>query len=99
MSKISKQAVTEPKKKKKPYVYNDHILFEYIEEDIHLQVISNERGVYVDIRRFFDGRPSSRGIRMPVDVFERVYKGYAKSDYDVLQDNKENESENMKNGK
>lgn len=73
--------------KKTPYPYNDTTMFEMLEEgDIHFRVISNEKGMFVDIRKFLFGKPSQKGIRVSVDSFERMYKAYMKSDYDQLKD-------------
>ena len=70
---------------KKPYPYDDKILFEIVEEgDIHLQVLSNEKGTFIDIRKYFSGKPSKKGIRIPVEIFERLYQAYMKSNYDKL---------------
>ena len=70
---------------KKPYPYDDKILFEFVEEgDVHFQVLSNEKGTFVDIRKYFADKPSKKGIRIPVDVFERIYKTYMTSEYDKL---------------
>lgn len=72
---------------KKPYPYDDKILYENIEEgNVHLRVLSNEKGVFVDVRKYFDDKPSRKGIRMPVETFENLYKTYMKSDYDKLKD-------------
>ena len=72
---------------KKPYPYDDKILFENIEEgNVHLRVLSNEKGVFVDVRKYYDDKPSRKGIRMPIETFESLYKTYMKSDYDKLKD-------------
>lgn len=72
---------------KKPYPYNDQVLFENVEEgDIHFQVLSNEKGTFVDIRKYFSDKPSRKGIRMPIEVFEKVYKSYVNSDYNKVKD-------------
>lgn len=80
-------------KKKSAYPYNDQIVFELNEEnDIRFRVINNEKGSFVDIRKFFNDKPSPKGIRMSVDVFERIYKAYMKSDYDKMKDEDNKES-------
>lgn len=85
--------------KKRNYPYNDKIQFEVIEEgNIHLRVISNEKGMFVDIRRFYSesGNPSPKGLRMPIDVFERIYKAYIKSDFDKMENKDIKEDDALK---
>lgn len=75
--------------KKRSYPYNDQIRFEIIEEgNIHFRVISNEKGMFIDIRIFYseNDKPSPKGLRMPIEVFERIYKAYMKSDFDKIKD-------------
>lgn len=82
-------------KKKSPYPYNDITNYEMVEEgDIHFRVISNEKGVYADIRKYFYGKPSQKGVRMPIEAFERMYKAYLKSDFGLLEDEPKEKKEN-----
>lgn len=77
---------------KKPYPYDDKILYENIEgENVHLRVLSNEKGVFVDVRKYFHDKPSRKGIRIPVETFESLYKTYMKSDYDKMKDEDDKE--------
>ena len=52
-------------KKKTQYPYNDQITFELVEEgDVHFRVITNEKGTFIDLRKFFYDKPSQKGIRL-----------------------------------
>ena len=76
---------------KKPYPYNDQILFEIVEEgDLRFRVLNNEKGTFVDIRRYFNDKPSPKGIRLPIEVFDKILKSYMASDYKLKdEDSKE----------
>lgn len=81
--------------KKTPYPYNDKITFESTENDVHLRVIENEKGSYIDIRKFFSGRPSTKGVRLPIDAFDRLIEAYQHADFEEKRDEtKENETPN-----
>ena len=81
--------------KKTPYPYNDKVTFESTENDVHLRVIENEKGSYIDIRKFFSGRPSTKGVRLPVDAFDRLIDAYQHADIEEKKDDsKENETPN-----
>ena len=68
-------------KKKTQYPYNDQITFELIEEgDVHFRVITNEKGTFIDLRKFFYDKPSQKGVRLSTEVFERIWKAYKNED-------------------
>ena len=68
-------------KKKTQDPYNDQITFELVEEgDVHFRVITNEKGTFIDLRKFFYDKPSPKGIRLSTEVFERIWKAYKNED-------------------
>ena len=73
------------KKKKKPtYDLDDNILKDIqISEEIHILLISNMNGYFIDFRKYFRGYPSQKGIRIPVGKFILAYD-YLKKDIDAL---------------
>lgn len=83
-------------KKQTPYPYNDKVIMETVENDVHFRVISNERGVFVDIRKYFNMKPTQKGVRMPVDSFDNIYKAYMNSEHDEMRLDEEDENEDLK---
>lgn len=84
-------------RRKKPYPYNDQVTFELNEEgDIRLRIISNEKGIYADLRKYYMDKPTQKGIRMPIEVFERIYKAYIKNESDKKdEENEKNVSQEI----
>lgn len=80
-------------KKKTSYPYNDKVILDYEEGDIHFRIITNERGMYVDIRKYFNARPTKRGVRMSIDCFDKMNKAYMESEHDSMEINEETEKE------
>lgn len=81
--------------KKTPYPYNDKITFETSENDVHLRIIENEKGTYIDFRKFFSGRPSTKGVRLPVESFDKIIDAYQNANVeDKKEESKENETPN-----
>lgn len=61
------------KKTKREYAFNDVVHDEKIfTREVHARVITNENGTYVDVRKYFYGKPSQKGIRMTVDEFKSL---------------------------
>ena len=59
-----------PKKEKKKYELDDTILKDIIlSSDTHLRLLSNINGYFVDLRKFFRGYPSQKGIRVSAGKF------------------------------
>ena len=79
--------------KKTPYPYNDVVVFEKVESEIHFQYIRNERGEYVDIRRYANNRPTLKGIRMPVETFNSFLAYYEESKDDEKKEDKKDPHE------
>ena len=58
------------KKEKKVYDIDDTIMRDItLAGDIHVQLISNVNGYYVDIRKYFKQYPTKKGIRMLATKF------------------------------
>lgn len=67
--------------KKTAYPYNDQTIFELVEEGhVHFRVITNEKGTFIDLRKFFYDKPSQKGIRLSTEAFERIWKAYKNED-------------------
>lgn len=80
---------------KKTYVYNDKILLEHAFNDgIRFRVLSNERGNFVDIRRYFNETPTRKGLRVTNDVFEEMIKMFD-SVKDELKLDEEKQTQNV----
>ena len=59
-----------PKKDKKKYDLDDTILKDIIiSSDTHIRLLSNINGYFVDLRKFFRGYPSQKGIRISAGKF------------------------------
>lgn len=57
-------------KGKKEYDLDDTVIRDItLAGDIHVQLISNTNGYFVDIRKFFKGYPTKKGIRMLASKF------------------------------
>ena len=81
--------------KKTPYPYNDKVTFETSENGVYLRVIENEKGTYIDLRKFFSGKPSTKGVRLTVDAFDKIIDAYQHADIEEKKDDsKENETPN-----
>lgn len=73
------------KKEKKKYDYDDDVVFRDIQlsSEIHIRLVSNINGYFIDIRKFFRGYPCQKGIRMSAGKFMLAYE-YLKKDLDTL---------------
>lgn len=62
-------------KPKTPYPYNDKVIAEQVfTNDINFRVLKNEKGTFIDVRKYFYGRPSQKGVRIPLDDFEAMLR-------------------------
>lgn len=60
-------------KPKKEYAYNDEELKEIIvDQDVTIKLIKNEKGVFVDIRKYYKGYPTKKGVRIEAGKFRDV---------------------------
>ena len=72
-AEVKKDIEKQEKKEKRKYDLNDKTLNEKIFFDcLHGKIIKNEKGHYVDIRKYFNRHPSTKGIRLRIDDFEEV---------------------------
>lgn len=73
-----------PKKPKKEYDLDDTIIRDItLSNETHLRLLSNINGYFIDIRKFFRGYPSSKGIRVSAGKFA-VAMEYLKKDIEAL---------------
>ena len=67
---INLDEAEKPKKNKKKYDLDDTVLKDIIlSTDTRMRLISNINGYFVDIRKFFRGYPSQKGIRISAGKF------------------------------
>ena len=72
------------KKKKKEYDIDDTIIRDItLAGEIHVRLISNTYGYFVDIRKYFKNYPTKRGIRMLATKFSAA-ADYLKKDLNEL---------------
>lgn len=60
---------------KPKYVYtieDEEIKKIELEKDIVLRMIKNENNIYVDIRKFYKGYPTKKGIRITKQIFDSI---------------------------
>lgn len=75
---------TKKAKKKKEYDLDDTIIRDVtLSNDVHIRLLSNINGYFVDIRRYFRGYPSQKGIRMSAVKFA-IAADYLKKDIEAL---------------
>lgn len=59
--------------KKNEYKLNDkNICSIQLDGNIKVALLENEKGVFVDIRRFFNEYPTKKGVRIDVKTFKTV---------------------------
>lgn len=81
------------KVEKSEYKYNDKILIEQeFSKFVKFRVLSNEKGTFVDIRRYFKETPTKKGIRIPAEEFDTMVKLF-KASYDELPLDEEKKTE------
>lgn len=73
------------KKKKKKSCDEDSIILKDIalSDDIHIRLLSNINGYFIDIRKYFREKPSQKGIRIAAVRFA-IASEYFKKDIDAL---------------
>lgn len=71
-------------KPKKKYDLDDVIIRDVqLSNDVHIRLLSNMNGYFVDIRKFYRGYPSQKGIRIAAGRYALAYD-YLKPDLDAL---------------
>ena len=69
---MNKGKTTEEQKPKK-YELTDKIKRERVFGDsIHCRLLTNERGTYIDLRKFFRDKPTKRGIRFRLNDYKSM---------------------------
>ena len=59
--------------KKKEYELNDtNICSIQVPGNIKIALIENEKGKFVDLRRYYNGFPTKRGVRLEAIVFKNI---------------------------
>ena len=70
---MSKSNTIDLTTKKNEYKFNDKTICSIqLDGNIKVALIENEKGVYVDIRKFFNEYPKKKGIRIEAKVFKSV---------------------------
>lgn len=72
------------KKIKKEYDIDDTIIRDItLSGDVHVRLLSNTNGYFVDIRKYFNGFPTKKGIRILATKFN-IAAGYLKKDLESI---------------
>lgn len=45
-----------------------------VDKNLMLRVIGNIYGTFVDIRRFYKGFPTKTGVRIPINMFYKIFE-------------------------
>ncbi len=70
--------------KKKDYDLNDKIIISVqLDKNIKVSLIENEKGQYVDIRKYYNEYPTKKGIRIDAVTFKSVIESL-KDDLDKI---------------
>ena len=73
MSKFVNLSNNPAQQKKKDYDLNDKIIISIqLDKNIKVSLIENEKGQYVDIRKYYNEFPTKKGIRIEAHVFKDV---------------------------
>ena len=72
------------KKKKKEYDIDDTVIRDItLSGDIHVRLISNANGYFVDLRKYFNGYPTKKGIRILATKFN-IAASYLRKDLETV---------------
>lgn len=80
-----------PFKKKKfdnSYPVTTIIAEAYVNADVKAKLMKNELGKFIDFRHYYQDRPTSKGIRMPIKPFLNCIDRLSKSMKDLVEDDK-----------
>lgn len=82
---LNNEQIESPKtNKSKPYTLNDSIISKkVVGSNLHVKLLKNERGYFVDLRRYDLGRPSKYGVRLSVKNF-KIACDYLKEDLEAI---------------
>jgi hypothetical protein len=71
-------------KRKPVYNLDDNIIkVVRADNDVHFKLLSNNKGVFIDIRRYNRGFPTQKGVRVYASVFKKVSE-LLRDDIDVM---------------
>lgn len=71
-----------------PYPETELIGETYVHSDIKAKLLKNEMGKFIDFRRYYQDRPTSKGIRMPIKPFLDCVDRLSKSMKELVEDDK-----------
>lgn len=78
---LNNEQIDRPKSNNsKPYTLNDSIISKkVVGSNLHVKLLKNERGYFVDLRRYDFGKPSKYGVRLSARNF-KIACDYLKED-------------------
>jgi hypothetical protein len=60
-------------KKRKEYELKDNIISVInLDGGVKIEVLENERGKFVDLRKYFNDNPTKKGIRLTTEKFKQI---------------------------
>jgi hypothetical protein len=72
-SKNSNETEKDDKPKKKEYDLNDKRLMSInLDKNVKVTLLENEKGQFVDFRKYYNDFPTKKGIRIDAHVFKKV---------------------------
>ena len=72
-SKNSTETEKDDKPKKKEYDLNDKRLMSInLDKNVKVTLLENEKGQFVDFRKYYNDFPTKKGIRIDAHVFKKV---------------------------
>jgi len=84
MSKYVNLSSNQAPQKKNDYDLNDKIIISVqLDKNIKVSLIENEKGQYVDIRKYYNEYPTKKGIRIEAHTFKTVIESL-KDDLDKI---------------
>ena len=81
---LREQKKLEGLKTKKEF-FNEDILKEvYITNDVICRLVSNDKGIFVDMRKFYKGSPTQKGVRIAAGKFIDLYRAIKEDIKDLV---------------
>jgi hypothetical protein len=80
-----------PLKKKKfdtPYPESTIVAEAYVNTNVKAKLLKNDWGKFVDFRKYYQDKPTTKGIRMPIKPFLNCINRLSKSMKDLVDDEK-----------
>lgn len=78
-----------PSKKKKfdtPYPESTIVAEAYVKTNVKAKLLKNELGKFIDFRKYYQDKPTTKGIRMPIKPFLNCINRLSKSMKDLVDD-------------